>query len=164
MFTKTDLDAAITMVNSKKYSLYQSFTIQISYSVRDEADFYFFRADKKYYQNGAHFWLCCVNWLEERRIGFQLLMVQRFPSQLHSNFNTDILMDIYNLCRDITPDKFQVIIGDYSSHLKSVSIPHLYAWEGQIQRAMQMNDEWNDQSYIAETESEYLAFHWETSA
>ena len=164
MFTKTELDTAITLVQSKRYSLHQSFTVQMSSSVRDEADFYFFRADKKYYRDGAHFWLCCVNWLEEKRMGFQLLSVQRYPGQLRSNFSTNILLNIYNLCQDISPDTFQAIIGDYSSQLKSVSIPHSYTWEGQIQQAMQMYDEWNDQSFIAETESELLAFHWETSA
>lgn len=164
MFTTTELDAAINMVNNKKYSLHQPFTIQISYSVRDEADFYFFRADKKHYQNGVHFWLCCINWLEDSWIGFQLLMAQRYPGRFRGDFNTGVLRDTYRLCKDISPGRFQVIIEDYSSQLKSVSIPHTYHWEGQVQRAMQMNEEWNDQSYIAETESEFLAFHWETSA
>lgn len=164
MFTKAELDTAIAMVPSKKYSLHQPFTIQMSHSVRDEADFYFFRADKKHYQNGTHFWLCCINWLEDSWIGFQLLMAQRYPGRFRSDFNADVSMDTYNLCKDIAPESFQVIIEVYSSQLKSVSIPHTYYWEGQIQRAMQMNEDWNDQSYIAETESEFLAFHWETSA
>ena len=164
MFTKTELDAAITMVNSKKYSLHRPFTIQMSSSVKDEADFYFFRADKKHYPNGTYFWLRCINWLEDRRIGFQLLMAQRYPGRYRIDFNASVLMNTYNLCKDISPESFQVIIEEYSSQLKSVSIPHTYHWEGQVQRAMQMNDQWNDQSFIAETESEFLAFHWETGA
>jgi len=68
------------------------------------------------------------------------------------------------LYKHISPESFQAAIDQYSFLLEYSSIPHTYRWEGQVQQAMQMSDEWNDQSFIAETESEFLVFHWETSA
>jgi hypothetical protein len=68
------------------------------------------------------------------------------------------------LYKHISAESFQATIEGYSLQLENANIPHTYHWEGQVQRAMQMSDEWNDQSFIAETESEFLVFHWETSA
>ncbi len=166
MFTKTELDATVHMVRSKKLFLRQPFTIQFSNDVRSEADFYFFRGAKQHYKHAAHFWLHCMNWLEDRWIGFQLLMRQRYPDHRFApiNVNTSFLLDASNLYKHISPESFQAIIEDYSLQLKNANIPHAYHWEGQVQQAMQMSDEWYDQSFMAETESEFLAFHWETSA
>jgi hypothetical protein len=166
MLTKTELDASVNMVRSKKLFLYQLFTIQFSNDVRSEADSYFFRGAKQHYKHAAHFWLHCINWLEDRWIGFQLLMRQRYPDHRYApvNVNTSLLLDTHNMCKHISPESFQAAIEQYSLLLEYSSVPHTYHWEGQVQRAMQMSDEWNDQSFIAETESEFLAFHWETSA
>jgi hypothetical protein len=166
MFTKTELDAAANMVSSKKLFLHQPFTIQFSNDVRSEADFYFFRGAKQHYKHAAHFWLHCINWLEDSWIGFQLLMRQRYPDRRDApiNVNTNFLLDASNLYKHISPESFQATIEEYSLQLKYSNIPHAYHWEGQVQQAMQMSDDWNDQSFIAETESEFLVFHWETSA
>jgi len=166
MFTRTELHTAVTMVRSKKLSLYRPLTIQFSNDVNSEANLYFFRGAKKHYENGAHFWLRCINWLEDSWIGFQLLMRQRYPDRRDApiNVNTNFLLDASNLYKHISPESFQATIEEYSLQLKNANIPHAYHWEGQVQEAMQMSDEWNDQSFIAETESEFLVFHWETSA
>jgi len=68
------------------------------------------------------------------------------------------------LYKYISPETFQAAIEEYSLQLKYSNIPHAYHWEGQVQQAMQMSDEWNDQSFLAETESEFLVFHWGTGA
>ena len=166
MFTKTELDATVHMVSSKKLFLRQPFTLQFSNDVTSEADFYFFRGAKQHYKHAAHFWLHCINWLEDSRKGFQLLMAQRYPDHRFApiNVNTSFLLDASNLYKDISPETFQATIEQHSFLLEYSSVPHTYHWEGQVQRAMQMSDEWNDQSFLAETESEFLAFHWETSA
>jgi hypothetical protein len=166
MFTKTELDAAANMVSSKKLFLHQPFTLQFSNDVRSEADFYFFRGAKQHYKHAAHFWLHCINWLEDDRRGFQLLHRQRYPHRRAApiNVTTNFLLDASNLYKYISPETFQAAIEEYSLQLKYANIPHTYHWEGQVQLAMQMSDEWNDQSFIAETESEFLVFHWETSA
>jgi len=117
-----------------------------------------------HYENGAHFWVCCINWLEERWKGFQLLMAQRYPDQVRVNFDANSLVDHYGLCQNMPPESFQETVEGCSLQLKNGSIPHTYEWEGQIQQAMQMSNEWNDQSFVAETESEFLAFFWETGA
>lgn len=164
MFTRTELHTAVTMVRSKKLSLYRPLTIQFSNDVNLEANLYFFRGAKKHYENGAHFWLRCINWLEDSWQGFQLLSAQRYPAQVRVNFTTNLLTDEYNLCEPISPESFHAFIEGYSLELKNADIPHTYHWEGRVQQAMQMSNEWNDQSFVAQTESEFLAFHWETSA
>jgi hypothetical protein len=166
MFTKTELDATANMVSSKKLFLHQPFTLQFSADVRLEAGFYFFRGAKQHYKNAAHFWLLCINWLEDYRRGFQLLHRQRYPSRRDApiDVNTNFLLDASNLYKHISPESFHAIIEGYSLQLENANIPHTYHWEGQVQQAMQMSDEWYDQSFIAETESEFLVFHWETSA
>lgn len=166
MFTRTELDATVNMISTKRLVLHQPFTIQYSNDRSSEADFYFFRGAKKHYRNAAHFWLCCMNWLEDRWKGLQLLMIQRYPDHHFApvSVNTSFLIDTYNLYKHISPESFQATIEQYSLSLESSSIPHAYHWEGQVQWAMQMSDEWNDQSFIAETEIEFLAFHWETGA
>ncbi len=95
MFTKTELDATANMVSSKKLFLYQPFTIQFSNDVRSEADFYFFRGAKQHFKHAAYFWLHCINWLEDNRKGFQLLMRQRYPDHHYApvNINTSLLLD-----------------------------------------------------------------------
>jgi len=166
MFTKTELDATVQMVSSKKLFLRQPFTLQFSNDVRSEAVFYFFRGAKQHYKHAAHFWLHCINWLEDEWRGFQLLHRQRYPNRRAApiNITTNFLLDASNLYKHISPESFQATIEEYSLQLKNANIPHAYHWEGQVQEAMQMSDEWNDQSFIAETESEFLVFHWETSA
>jgi hypothetical protein len=164
MFTRTELHAAVKMGRSKELFLQQPLTIQFSQDVRSEADLFFFRGAKKHYENGAHFWLRCIHWLEDRRQGIQLLMAQRYPGQVRVNGTTNFPMDEYDVCETISPEGFQVLIEGYSLQLKNADIPHTYHWEGQVQQAMLMSKEWNDRSVIAETESEFLAHHWETSA
>lgn len=164
MFTRTELHTAVTMVRSKKLSLHRPLTIQFSQDPNLEADLYFFRGAKKHYENGAHFWLRCINWLEDSWQGFQLLSAQRYPAQVRVNFTTHLLTDEYNLCEPIAPESFHAFIEGYSLELKNADIPHTYHWEGRVQQAMQMRNEWYDQSFVAQTESEFLAFHWETSA
>ena len=164
MFTRTELHTAVNMVRSKKLSLHRPLTIQFSNDVNLEADLYFFRGAKKHYENGAHFWLRCINWLEDSWLGFQLLGAQRYPAQVRVNFNTILLTDEYNLCEPISPESFHAFIEGYSLQLKKADIPHTYHWEGGVQQAMQMSNEWNDQSFVAQTESEFLAFHWVTQS
>jgi hypothetical protein len=164
MFTRTELDATVNMISTKGLVLHQPFTIQYSNDRSSEANLYFFRGAKKHYENGAHFWLRCINWLEDSWLGFQLLMAQRHPAQVRVNFNTNLLTDEYNLCEPIAPESFHAFIEEYSLQLKNADIPHTYHWEGRVQQAMQMRNEWNYQSFIAQTESEFLAFQWETSA
>ena len=164
MFTRTELHTAVNMVRSKKLSLHRPLTIQFSNDVNLEADLYFFRGAKKHYENGAHFWLRCINWLEDSWLGFQLLGAQRYPAQVRVNFNTILLTDEYNLCETIAPESFHAFIEGYSLQLKKADIPHTYHWEGGVQQAMQMSNEWNDQSFVAQTESEFLAFHWVTES
>lgn len=168
MFTKIELNTTLEIIRSQKLSLHQPLTIQSSSDSRSEADLFFFRGAKGHYKNGTHFWLRCIAWLEESWKGFQLLMAQRYPEHIHVNFDATLLVDgsgdLSSLCRNISPERFQEAIEGYSLQLKNASIPHTYEWEGQIQQAMQMSDEWNDQSFVAETESEFLAFFWETGA
>lgn len=169
MFTKTELDTTLQMIRNKKLFLdNQSLTIQSSNDVGSEADLTFFRGSRKHFENAAHFWLCCINWLEERWKGVQLLMVQRYPDDVCVNVDAAVLTDHYvshySFCQNISPESFQEIVEVYSLQLKSRSIPHTYEWEGHIQQAMQMSNKWNDRSFVAETESEFLAFFWETGA
>lgn len=169
MFTKTELNNTLLSVRSQELPLHQPLTIQSSSDVRSEADFFFFRGAKKHYKDGTHFWLRCIAWLEESRKGFQLFMAQRYPEHFRVNFDAALLVDRYvdlpSLCQNISPERFQEAIEGYSLQLKNASIPHTYEWEGgQIQQAMQMSDKWNDQSFVAETKSEFLAFFWETGA
>jgi hypothetical protein len=169
MFTRTELHTAVTMVRSKKLFLYQPLTIQFSQDPNSEADLYFFRGAKKHYENGAHFWLRCITWLEDSWQGFQLLSAQRYPARGRPkagrvNVHTDFFTDEYNLCEPIAPESFHVVIEGYSLELKKADIPHTYHWEGGVQQAMQMSNEWNDQSFVAQTESEFLAFHWVTQS
>jgi len=165
MFTRTELETTVNMVRSKNLFLHQPLTIQSSYAIPGEADLSFFRGARKHYENGAYFWLRCITWLEEYWQGFQLLVAQRSPSHhVRVNFNTVVLMDELSLCKNISPESFQVMIKEYSLQLKNASIPHTYHWEGQVRQAMQMSEQWNNQSFIAETESEFLAFYWETGA
>ena len=164
MFTRTELHTAVTMVRSKKLSLHRPLTIQFSQDPNSEADLYFFRGAKKHYENGAHFWLRCINWLEDSWLGFQLLSAQRHPAQVRVNFTTNLLTDEYNLCEPIAPESFHAFIEGYSLQLKKADIPHTYHWEGRVQQAMQMRNEWNYQSFVAQTESEFLAFHWVTQS
>ncbi len=95
-------------------------------------------------------------------------MAQRYPDHVRVNSDGTFLMDRdvdhYSLCQDISPGSFQEIIEGYSLQLKNASIPHTYEWDGQIRQAMQVSNEWNDQSFVAETENEFLAFFWETGA
>src|SRR5260221_13920074 len=95
MFTKTELDATVQMVSSKKLFLRQPFTLQFSNDVRSEAVFYFFRGAKQHYKHAAHFWLHCMNWLEDNWIGLQLLHRQRYPHRHYApiNVNTNFLLD-----------------------------------------------------------------------
>ncbi len=95
MFTKTELDATVQMVSSKKLFLRQPFTLQFSNDVRSEAVFYFFRGAKQHYKHAAHFWLHCMNWLEDNWIGLQLLHRQRYPHRHYApiNVNTNLLLD-----------------------------------------------------------------------
>lgn len=164
MFTRTELDTIFQMVRSKKLSLHQPLTIQASNDPGSEADLFFFRGARKQYESDAHFWLRCITWLEEYRKGFQLLMAQRYPNHIHVNSDTTSPVDRPYLYQTVAPENFQEIIEGHSLQLQNAHIPHTYQWEGQIQQAMQMSNEWNDQSLIAETEQEFLAFFWETGA
>lgn len=164
MFTKTELDTTFQVVKKKKLSLHQPLTIQISNDAMSEADLFFFRGARRHYENAAHFWLRCSAWLEEHQKGFQLLLAQRYPDQVRVNWDMTLLTDGPCLCQTISPERFHTITEGYSLQLQNADVPHTYKWEGHIQRAMQMSDEWNDQSFIAETETEFLAFFWETGA
>lgn len=167
MFTKIELNATLQMIRNKKLLLNRPLTLQSSSDVSFEADLFFFRGAKRHYKDGTHFWLRCIEWLEERRKSLQALSAQRYPESC-INPNATILedchVDPYSLCQNISSESFQEAIERYSLRLKDASIPHTYEWEGQIQQAMQMSDEWNDQSFVAETESEFLAFFWMTGA
>jgi hypothetical protein len=168
MFTKIELNTTLQMIRSQKLSLHQPLTIQSSSDTRSEADLFFFRGATRHYKDGTHFWLRCLAWLEERRKGFQLLMARRYPGHIRVNIDATLLgdryVDYYSLCQNLSAESFQETMKGYSLGLKNASIPHIYEWEGQIQQAMQMSDEWNDQSFVAETEREFLAFFWETGA
>ncbi len=164
MFRKTDLDDIISKIQTKELDTHRPFTIQYSNDEAWEAELYFFRGAKKYYSNGAHFWFCCMNWLTNKAQGFQLLMAYRYPQHVHANVNIRSSLEIQNIYKDLSPEQFHTSIEEYSLSLKNADIPHAYIWEGQVQNAMHMSDEWNDQSFFAETESEYLVFHWETGA
>ncbi len=164
MFSKRDLEDIENRLHTKEIDIHRPFTIQYSNDGSWEADFYYFRGAKEHYRSGAHFWLCCTTWLVDRSQGFQLLMAHRYPRHVHANLNTDSLLEKQNLYKVLSPEQFQATIEEYSLSLKNSNIPHTYVWEGQVLDAMQMSDEWNDQSFFAETESEFLVFHWETSA
>jgi hypothetical protein len=169
MFTRADINATINMPLEQKISLlHQPFTVQYSNDSSSEADCYFFRGSKKHYTHGVHFWLRSIDWLTDNWTGFQLLIAHRYPNAktrvIFQTIDTYSLLDEYNLCKSISPESFQKAIEDHSLGLRHSNIPHTCQWEEQIEYAMQMSAEWNNQSWIAETESEFLIFYWETSA
>lgn len=66
MFTPTELEMTLQKVRSKQLLLHQPLTLQFSIDPKLEADLSFFRGARRYYENGEHFWLVCLTWLEER--------------------------------------------------------------------------------------------------
>lgn len=120
-----------------------------------EDTFWFFRGAKSNFQDSSHFWLSCLL--------HQIVYLTPEAEKVH-RILFSIKADFPDHYEEISPDTFQDIMQEYSGFLTTRSIEHLYEWNGNVYRAMKLCDEWNDVTIVGETESEFVAFRWETSA
>jgi hypothetical protein len=165
VFTRAELEATASLVRSKGYYLPHKFSLQYGVGFAED-DWFLFRGAKEDYKDAAHFWLRCISVLEDQWCSFMLLARYRdhqydeMPTWLTDRIDhPGFLIELYNLYQPISPESFEAECVPLLRHFS-----HVQQWKGQVQRAMMMCDEWNDRACIAETEHEYLVFHWETGA
>ena len=120
-----------------------------------EEIFWLFRGAKAEFRDSAHFWFSCII----RQCSYLGPHVEKVYRVLDS-----VRKDLPEQYEEISPETFQVIVQKYSGVLSESNIPHVYEWQGSIIGAMKVRDEWNNVTIIGETESEFVAFRWITSA
>ncbi len=163
MFTPLDLIKALEQVMAEPIPLAKTNPVKMQEHLGGHEDtFWFFRGTKTDFRDSVHFWVFCLirqwSYLEPDIEKISQILSRSLQS-LHN-----MRSDLPEQYEEISPDTFQAIVQEYSGFLAARHIPHKYEWHGSINRAMRMDNEWNDVTVIGETESEFVAFEWATGA
>lgn len=108
-----------------------------------------FRGKRSLYEGAMHFWVTCLRYQEDANPDTRPSGYARLSAPEHS------------LCRPISEDEFSAKVSEKLSHLQE---PVPLRLSSLFLGAMQMSEDWNDESFLCATDEEYIGFFWDTTA
>lgn len=149
MFTREALYAAVSSVCKELAPSLevQAFEQDAFEHPESEESIWFLRGSKDDYRDSVHFWLKALQCVLEKSVP-------------HRAFGRASLYDENTLCKKISLHEFLRILTR-GNRLKT---EHDFRLRGNFQQAWLMSDDGLDLSALAQTDREFVAFFWDTTA